>query len=100
MGYLIFFGAHLALVALIKGIFAKEIHVKGKFSKLAAILNITSSQLVYVRIMPLVGDASADNSAKESREEEHHRSTFFSQFLFSVLVLVENLGCNSIQKTS
>ena len=97
LGYSVFIGIHFALVALIKGTFAKELHVKGRFSTLASILNVSSSQLVYVRIMPLVvdgDDVDDDDGGKGSREEQyqhHHHGTFFSQFLFSVLVLAENL---------
>ena len=103
---------HFSLVGIIKGLFAKELWVNGRFSPLANILNITSNQLVYVRIMPLVngidgadvhGDVEElDNKAlwmfsscrqqkKTQDHNEEHHSTFFAQFLFSVLVLAENI---------
>ena len=82
---------HILLVALIKGMFSKECTMDGRHSRLVSVLNVIASSLVYVKITPLEKDPEKLNPKKVIREQERHNSTFLVQFLFFIVVLVENV---------
>ena len=79
-------GVHLSLVTFFKLVFERTLHSRGMAARLVTAVNICASTIVYVRIVPI----ERQKHVRKPIQFQQH-STCFSQSLFFILILIENL---------